>query len=156
VNCVHSHWIVGQFHVNADMARVWMILAEMYASLKCLETSLETWLKLASNRVSSRVASALRQVTSQYKQVKSESLHSGAVPAKVGRLAALNWAQYRVMWWPTPLPIATCHSYPVYKIQPVWQRLYRVNKHPTSCQTSLTTGFTTVLNEQSLFVQLVV
>ena len=38
-------------------------------------------------------------------------------------------------------------------------RLYRVNKHPTGCQTScqtgLTTGLTTVLNEQ-LFVQPVV
>jgi len=26
-------------------------------------------------------------------------------------------------------------------------RLYRINKHPTSCQTGLTTGLTTVLNE---------
>jgi len=34
-------------------------------------------------------------------------------------------------------------------------RLYRVNKHPTGCQTGLTTGLTTVLNEQ-LFVQPVV
>jgi len=31
-------------------------------------------------------------------------------------------------------------------------RLYRVNKHPTGCQT----GLTTVLNEQPLFVQPVV
>jgi len=32
-------------------------------------------------------------------------------------------------------------------------RLYRVNKHPTGCQTGLTTGLTTVLNEQPLFLQ---
>ena len=32
-------------------------------------------------------------------------------------------------------------------------RLYRVNKHPTGCQTLWTTGLTTVLNEHSLFVQ---
>ena len=39
-------------------------------------------------------------------------------------------------------------------------RLYRVNKHPTGCQTGcqteLTTGLTIVLNEQPLFVQPVV
>jgi len=35
-------------------------------------------------------------------------------------------------------------------------RLYRVNKHPTGCQTVLTTGLTTVLKEQLLFVQPVV
>ena len=57
---------------------------------------------------------------------------------------------------------------PVYTIQPVVNavvqrfdnRLYRVNKHPTGCQsgcqTGLTTGLTTVLNEQQLFVQPVV
>jgi len=51
--------------------------------------------------------------------------------------------------------------YPVYTIQPVVNnRLYRVNKHPTGCQTvcqtGLTTGLTTVLNERPLFVQLFV
>jgi len=41
----------------------------------------------------------------------------------------------------------------------VWWRhlkmteVYRVNKHPTGCQTGLTTGLTTVLNEQPLSVQ---
>jgi len=39
-------------------------------------------------------------------------------------------------------------------------RLYRVNKHPTGCQSGcqkgLTTGLTTMLNEQPLFVQPVV
>jgi len=47
----------------------------------------------------------------------------------------------------------------VYTIQPVVKpvdnRLYRVNKHSTGCQTGLTTGLATVLNEL-LFVQPVV
>ena len=54
--------------------------------------------------------------------------------------------------------------YPIYTIQLVDNRLYRVNKHPTVCQTGLTTGWmfvyttglTTVLNKQPLFVQPVV
>ena len=32
-------------------------------------------------------------------------------------------------------------------------RLYRVNKHQTGCQTGMTTSLTNVLNEQPLFVQ---
>jgi len=47
-------------------------------------------------------------------------------------------------------------SNPVYTIQPVVNRLYRVNKHPTGCHTGCQTGLTTVLNEQPLFVQPVV
>jgi len=35
-------------------------------------------------------------------------------------------------------------------------RLYRVDKQPTGCQMGLTTGLTTMLNEQPLFVQPVV
>jgi len=35
-------------------------------------------------------------------------------------------------------------------------QLYRVNKHPSGCETGSQTGLTTVLNEQPLFVQPVV
>jgi len=38
----------------------------------------------------------------------------------------------------------------------LYNRLYRVNKHPTGCQSGYQTGLTTVLNEQPLFIQPVV
>ena len=56
-------------------------------------------------------------------------------------------------------------SYPVYTIQHLVvkrlynrfdNRLYRVNKHPTGCQTGCQSGLTAVFNEQPLFVQPVV
>ena len=77
----------------------------------------------------------------------------GVAGGQRSKFALLLWL------WSSPL-------YPVYTIQPptgcqtgnnrLYNRfdnqLYRVNKHPTSCHT----GLTTVLNEQSLFIQPVV
>ena len=64
---------------------------------------------------------------------------------RLTRMVMLAWCHSWLLRWQRYL-------YPVYTIQPVDNRLYRVNKHPSGCQT----GLTTVLNEQPLFVQPVV